>query len=100
MSHHKREDLGIRTEISTGEMFFESADPNSEWSDNSETEEAVTSGFEDQSFSENVNLEVDDTTFNVFRIHADVEFTDQFNEAVDWTLEFLRKRGWLLEATM
>lgn len=100
MSHHKRKDLGIEQIVSTGRMVFESADPDNEWSSHSHMEHLVTSEFEEQSFSKKVSLEVDDSTFNVLQIRASVEHIDQFNEAVDWTLEFMKSRSWLVETLM
>ncbi|URC22288.1 hypothetical protein CHUUTOTORO_02030 [Serratia phage vB_SmaM-ChuuTotoro] len=97
MKHHQRNDLGIQRIISTGRVVFESTNHENDWSDHAHMEELVTTGFAEQSFANHVELGVDDSTFNVLRISASVEHSDEFNEAVDWTLEFMKNHGWVVE---
>ncbi|AXN57873.1 hypothetical protein [Acinetobacter phage ABPH49] len=96
MKHHERKDLGIKSIISTARLAFESTDPENVWSDNAEMEDLVVAEFESQDFNSHVTLDVDDNTFNILRISASAEHVAEFNEAVDWTLEFMKTRCWLV----
>lgn len=97
MKHHQRNDLGIQQIISTGRVVFESIGQLPALGRHAHMEELVTTGFAEQSFASHVELGVDDSTFNVLRISASIEHSEEFNEAVDWTLELMKNHGWTVK---
>lgn len=91
--HHKREDLGITSQITTGVLVFQPTDGYWETETYDIVENAVIDNFETHQFAIDVELKNSSSNYLEFQLVADTAHKSSFNAAVDWLLDTMLDEG-------